>query len=48
VSRALRLTLLAPDLVEAILGGRQPDGMRLGELLEGAPANWERQRFHFC
>ncbi len=25
----LRLTLLAPDIVEAILDGRQPEGMTL-------------------
>jgi hypothetical protein len=29
MSRALRITLLAPDIVEAILDGRQPEGMRL-------------------
>jgi len=29
ISRALRLTLLAPGMVEAILDGRQPEGMTL-------------------
>jgi len=29
VGRVLRLTLLAPDIVEAILGGRQPAEMTL-------------------
>lgn len=33
----LRLTLLAPDIVEAILDGRQPDGLRLEDLPEGFP-----------
>ena len=43
ISRVLRLTLLAPDIVEAILDGRQPEGMRLEDLLEGFPADWEGQ-----
>jgi hypothetical protein len=34
-SRLLRLTLLAPDLVEAILDGRQPAALQLEDLLEG-------------
>ena len=44
MSRVLRLTLLAPDIVEAILDGRQPDGMRLEDLLDGFPMEWEGQR----
>jgi hypothetical protein len=40
----LRLKLLAPDIIEAILDGRQPDGMRLEELLEEFPAAWAMQR----
>jgi hypothetical protein len=42
----LRLTLLAPDLVEAILNGRQPEGVTLPRLLEGLPAGWAHQREH--
>jgi hypothetical protein len=37
VSRVLRLTLLAPEIVEAILDGRQPAGLQLDDLLEGFP-----------
>ena len=41
VSRVLRLTLLAPDIVEAIMDGRQPAELRLDDLLEGFPLEWE-------
>jgi hypothetical protein len=44
VSRVLRLTLLAPDIVETILDGRQPAEMQLDDLLAGFPLEWERQR----
>ena len=44
VSRMLRLTLLAPDLVEAVLNGRQPEGMTLPGLMEPFPVEWEGQR----
>jgi hypothetical protein len=35
VSRLLRLTLLAPNIVEAILDGRQPERMTLPGLMQG-------------
>ena len=38
VSRVLRLTLLAPEIVEAILDGRQPAELQLDDLLEGFSA----------
>ena len=36
----LRLTLLAPDLVEAILDGRQPEGVTLPGLMKPFPVEW--------
>lgn len=41
VSRILRLTLLAPDIVERILDGRDPPG--LAELVK-LPIAWHEQR----
>ena len=44
VCRLLPLTCLAPDIVETILDGRQPKGLRLAELLGNGPLAWEEQR----
>ena len=44
VGRVLRLTLLAPDIVEAILSGRQPAGLQLEALLRRLPVGWREQR----
>jgi hypothetical protein len=43
VSRVLRLTLLAPEIVEAILDGRQGAELQLDDVLDGFPLGWERQ-----
>lgn len=45
--RILPLTCLAPDIVEAILDGRQPKGLRLAEMLGNGPLGWEEQRHHW-
>lgn len=42
--RVLRLTLLAPEIVEAILDGRQPAGLQMNALLRPMPLEWAAQR----
>ena len=44
LTRTMRLTQLAPDLVEAILDGRQPRGLTLEALREPLPSDWSVQR----
>jgi hypothetical protein len=46
VSRISRLTLVAPDIVEAIVTGKERDIM-LEQLEEPFPADWEQQRNRF-
>ena len=41
--RVLRLTLFAPDLVEAILEGRQPERLTLKSVMQPMPEAWEEQ-----
>jgi hypothetical protein len=44
VCRVLRLTLLAPDVVEAILDGRHTVEMTLATMMEPFPVGWQEQR----
>ena len=45
VSRLLRMTLLAPDIVEAILAGSHPAGLTRAKVLKPFPMEWKRQVF---
>jgi hypothetical protein len=42
--RVMRLTLLAPDIIEAILGRQDFAGLQLAGLLAPLPLIWEKQR----
>jgi hypothetical protein len=44
ICRLLPLTCLAPDIVAAILDGRQSKGLRLAQILGNTPLVWEDQR----
>jgi len=43
LARILRLSLLAPDIVEAIMLGDEPSGLSLARLLD-IPSSWPEQR----
>jgi len=45
VGRILRLSLLAPDIVEYILDGRRTP--ELAQLMQPFPLEWQRQRERF-
>ncbi|MDP8225024.1 MAG: hypothetical protein P9L99_16815 [Candidatus Lernaella stagnicola] len=48
VSRILDLTLLAPDIIDAILDGREPSGLSLARLTKKQiPLLWEEQRENY-
>lgn len=48
MTRVLRLTLLAPDIVEAILNGKHGPEITLARLLEPFPVEWSEQRQFFA
>ena len=45
ISRVLRMTLLAPEIVETILAGQQPEGLTMARAMQPFPWEWESQRF---
>ena len=45
VSRVLRLTLLAPEIVETILAGKQPEGLTMARAIRPFALEWQRQTF---
>jgi DNA invertase Pin-like site-specific DNA recombinase len=47
VRRILRFGYLAPDLIEAIVDGREPRSMTVKQLLKGIPCSWADQRTAF-
>jgi hypothetical protein len=47
LGRVLRLTLLSPKITEAILSGRQREGLEVAELLKPFPIEWDRQEALF-
>jgi len=47
MTRVLRVTLLAPDIVEAILAGKQGPEVTLVSVLERFPTEWKDQLMHF-
>jgi hypothetical protein len=48
LGKMLRLTLMAPDIVESILDGRQPKGLGLPALLEVMSSEWHQQRIEIA
>ena len=44
VGRILRLTSLSPEIVELIVDGKEPNGLRLRKLLKGFSLDWQQQK----
>jgi hypothetical protein len=43
MSRLLKFTLLAPDIVEAIIDCREPSSFAISKLIKAIPDNWDEQ-----
>ena len=44
VTRVLGLNNLAPDIVEAIVNGAEPDGLSIAQIIKNIPEDWNEQR----
>ena len=44
VTRVLGLNNLAPDIVEAIVSGAEPDGLSIAQIMKNIPEDWNEQR----
>ena len=44
LARLLNLTLLTPDIIQAILAGNEPSGVSLEKLTKNLPLDWGEQR----
>jgi hypothetical protein len=44
VYRLMRLTMLAPDIIEAVLDGTQPRTLTMQNIVRGFPISWKEQR----
>lgn len=44
ISRTVNILLLAPDIISAILNGKQPPTLRVKDLMQNLPHNWQEQR----
>jgi hypothetical protein len=48
ISRVWRMTLLVPDSVEAIVAGRQPEGLTMARAMQPFPVEWESRTEMFA
>lgn len=44
MARLMRLSLLSPELVDAVMDGHQPANITLASLMDPFPADWKEQR----
>lgn len=47
MARLMRLSLLAPEIVDAIMEGRQPESVTLANMMDPFPLDWKEQRIRF-
>ena len=47
MARILKLTTLAPDIIEALINGEEPNGLSLAKLTQTFPEDWTEQRRQF-